>query len=312
MKKRTTLCTFQRNRVIDRIIDSLVDNKDFLVLGHVNPDDDCIASMVAISLIIKKFNGNAALYIAARLHDHFKYLINICEYNSIRIITPDNIDAVYMKNFSFDALVICDTAKPEMIQSHVLIDPLLADDDILKIEIDHHLGGDSTYSGSPGYRLVSDATSASELVGQILLRLSKKRKLLSIHHVDNPVSRNLILSILTGIVGDTSMGKYLKSRKTRKYYRLFTSLYSGLLNRETVKKTNFSNIEEVYGELSRLSSEEENCYNLIMGKKRFSPSIGHVVLHAHDVAGHSCFRDNEVLVSVSRAVADALAEESAS
>ncbi|HOO70899.1 MAG TPA: DHH family phosphoesterase [Spirochaetota bacterium] len=310
MKKSNIFFNYQKNRIIDAIIRVFAERNTFLILGHQNPDEDCISSMVGIALIIKKFNKNAVLFLSAKLHDHFEYLINICDYNSVKILTDDTLAGRIQESEPIDSIIVCDTAKPSMIQSHPIIDGLMKKDDILRIEIDHHLGGDSSYFGDPGYRLVSDATSASELVGQLLLRLSKKRSLLREFHMGNPFSRNLILAILTGIVGDTSMGKYLKSRKTKKYYRIFTSLYSSLLTRETIKKTNFSKIEDIYGELSRLSTEEDLWYKFMISKKKFSDSIGYVVLDPADTVLPQLPFDNEVIVSVARAVADELAEES--
>ena len=308
--KKNIFLPWRKIGTIDKIIDVFVGKENFLVLGHLNPDEDCVSSMVGTALIIKKFNKNVALFFPSKLHDNFQYLIKICEFNSITLLRPDNIRKKIAGLGTFDAVIICDTAKPSMIQSHELLDPVLRDSSMLKIEIDHHLGGDSSYIGSEGFRLVTDATSASELVGQILLRLSKKEKFLKEYHIGNPFSRNLILAVLTGIIGDTDMGKYLKTRKTRRYYRIFSSMYDGILNRETIKATNLSSMEDISHELKRLTAAEEVCYNFMMARKKFTKSFGYVVVRQGDFQKARIPLDNDIIVSTSRAVADALAEES--
>ena len=310
MQKKNISSHLTRNRIIDNIISRLIEDNEFLLLGHKNPDDDCISSMVAMALLIRKFHKNAAVYISEETHEHFSYLLNICEYNSIHIINKKNILNKTHLLQGIDTIVLCDTAKRDMIDCHNRISPLFERRGINKVEIDHHIGADSEYFGDAGYRLVMDATSASELVGLIVLRLLKKKKILRKHRIGNPLSRNIILSILTGIVGDTNMGKYLKSSRDRRYYEIFSGLYNNLLGKETVKKTNIASINEVYKELSRLSKEEESCYTFMMNRKQSSPSIGYIVLDEHDVDTLLETVDSEVLVAVSRAVADALAEES--
>ena len=82
-----------------------------------------------------------------------------------------------------------DTPKPSMIDSDVAVERLMASAGVLIIEIDHHIGGDSEYIGSEGYRLVTEATSSSELVGQIALKIGKRPELLERYNIQNLISR---------------------------------------------------------------------------------------------------------------------------
>jgi nanoRNase/pAp phosphatase (c-di-AMP/oligoRNAs hydrolase) len=69
-------------------------------------------------------------------------------------------------------------------------------------------------------------------------------------------------------------------------------------------------MNEIFKELKNNSSKEQECFNYLVKKKRFTPSIGYVVLSVDDMSflRHLC--DNEMIVSASRAVANALADES--
>jgi nanoRNase/pAp phosphatase (c-di-AMP/oligoRNAs hydrolase) len=205
-----------------------------------------------------------------------------------------------------DTIIICDTPKPSMVERDDGIKRLLDNKDILVIEFDHHIGGDSQYIGDEGFRLVTEASSAAELVGHLAFKLNKREDLLEKYQIVDLFSRNLVLAILTGIIGDSKMGQFLKSSREKRYYQIFSNIFNNLLARETTKETNFSNMEE----LQRLSRKEELCYNYFISRKRFSTSVGWIALSREDMRKLFKTCDNETIVSVARAVADTLAEES--
>jgi len=305
MKKGVIKTIREKNEIIENIIDAMVKRKNFLVLGHENPDEDCIASMVAFSLLLSKFQKGAKICLGKRVHEHYQYLLNICRYNAIQVY-----DTCNSFTDEFDTIVICDTPKPSMVESSPRIKKLLGDSSILKIEFDHHIGADSSYIGDSGYCLVTEATSASELVGHLVLKLRGKKELLAEYQIEDPFTRNLVLAILSGIIGDTNMGQFLKSRRERRYYRLFSSMLNEMLAEATLKETNFKSIGEVYTELQRLSSKEDTCFSYFTGKKQFSDSVGFVALDEEDMSYLFSICDEETVVTVARAIANDLAEES--
>jgi diguanylate cyclase (GGDEF)-like protein len=295
----------QKNRTIANIIQAIMDKKRFVVLGHQSPDDDCIASMISFALILHMFYEEPFLYFGGQLHERFHYLLEICRYNSIPILkagdpAPGGVEAV----------VLCDTPKPEMIDASPALRAVIADPGVLRIEIDHHMGGDSGYFGDEGYRLVTEASSASELVGHILLKLQGRQDLLDRHQVTELFPRNLVLAILTGIIGDSNMGQYLKSHREKRYYRVFSTMFNDLLSRRTTKKSNFFTADQLFGELQRLSNNEAGCFESMMERKRTSRSIAYVALDQAQSAELFATSDDDTVVSTARAVADKLAEES--
>ena len=305
MKKKSISTIHEKNLIIDNIIDAMLTRNRFLLLGHHNPDEDCIASMVAFSLLLGKLYKDAEICLGEKVHEHFGYLLNICKYNSITLLhTCDSL------NTSVDTVVICDTPKPSMVERNGTIEKLLKDPAVLKIEIDHHIGTDSRYIGDEGYCLVTNATSASELVGHLALKMRNRRGLVDRFQINEVLSRNVVLAILTGIIGDTNMGQFLKSRREKRFYQMFSSMLNNLLAEETVKESNFKNMDEIFKELHRLSSKEDHSYQYFMDRKQFSPSIGWVALDEGDI--DKLFRDvdEETVVTVARAVANDLAEES--
>ncbi len=295
----------EKNKIIGNIIDVMLTHEHFLMVGHQNPDDDCIASMVAFSLLLVKFDKDAKIFLKGQVHEHFHYLLNIARYNSIRVVDHTNGEAGPV-----DTLVVCDTPKPSMIEEDDGLKYLLQNNAVRVIEFDHHMGTDSVYIGDEGYRLVTEASSAAELIGHLTFKLNNRKELLQQYQIGDLFSRNLVLALLTGIIGDSKMGQFLKSSRERRYYAIFSGIFNNLLAKETTKDTNFSNMKEVFDELQRLSRKEEVCYNYFISRKRFSPSVGWVMLPARDMRGLLKQCDNETIVSMARAVADTLAEES--
>jgi nanoRNase/pAp phosphatase (c-di-AMP/oligoRNAs hydrolase) len=305
MGKTSISSAREKNRIIDNIIDALVTRQGFLLLGHKTPDEDCIASMVAFALLGAKFAKPICIYLGARIHEHFQYLLNICTYNSIPILYYDD-----PLTEPIDSVVLFDTAKPSMIEANARVRDLIGEQGTLKIEIDHHIGSDSDYFGEKGYGLVTEASSSGELVGQILLRLKENPKLLKRFQINDLASRNIVLAILTGIIGDSKMGMYLKSEREKEYYRVFSRMFNEMLAQKTTRRTNFSDMEQVFREIQRLSRNEEQCFKYFIERKRFSGKLGYVVLAEQDIAELAGEFGNDTIVSVARGVADILAEES--
>ncbi|UCB44369.1 MAG: DHH family phosphoesterase [Spirochaetota bacterium] len=296
----------EKNRIINNIIDVILKREHFLIMGHRSPDDDCIASMVAIALILVKFHKDARIFLKGTVHEHFQYLLNICKYNSISIENNGN-----RISDTIDTIVVCDTPKPSMVEMDEGTKKLLDDKDVIVVEFDHHIGADSTYIGDKGYSLVTEASSAAELIGHLAFKLRMRTQLLEKYQIPDLFTRNLVLAILTGIIGDSKMGQLLKSSRERRYYRIFSTIFNNLLARETTRETNCANMGEVFNELQRLSKSEELCYNYFINRKKISTSIGWVILTQEDIEKlmTKC-NDRESIVTMARAVADTLAEES--
>ncbi len=294
-----------KNAAVSAIIDALDTRSGFLLIGHETPDEDCIAALVSFALLVTKFEKNASICLRGDLHEHYDYLLKICRYNSIHIT-----DGIENCPIQVDTIVICDTPKREMMEYGSSVKPLLDDANVVKIEIDHHLGADSDYCGQAGYCLVDAASSSCELVGLIALKLCHREDLLRKYNITDLLSRNFVLAVLTGIIGDSKMGKYLKTKRERRFYRIFSSMFNALLVGQTTSSANFSNQDEVFEEIGRLSSSEELCHSAFIGHQATRGPICHIILdEAASTDIHKRFT-HDTVVAVSRAVADVLADES--
>ena len=294
-------------RLFSRILDRIVISDNFLITGHKNPDEDCISSMVAFAILIAKFGKTVSLVVPDKINENFLYLLNICRYNKIDILSgTQSIEG------GIETLCILDTPKPSMREDFPDSEKLYKNTEILKIEIDHHLEADSGYNGDIGYCLVDEASSASELVGMLAIKLNKREDLLTEMVSSEVLSRNFILAVLTGIIGDSKMGKFLKTRKERWFYQLFSTLFNELLEKTTREGSgNFSTMKEVFSSLQKLSRDEDDCYKEMMNKRRIlSDKVSVILLDQETMDLMRSRYDHETVVTVARYIVDKLAEES--
>ncbi|MCL2706218.1 MAG: diguanylate cyclase, partial [Spirochaetaceae bacterium] len=248
----------EKNHIVKNITEEIFSKNSFLLLGHKEPDSDCIASLVAFALLLSKFNKEVTIFLIDPVIEQLQYLLAICKYNFIKVIQDSNADIAN----NGTPVIILDTPKTEMIMTNNSVLRILEDPSVRKIELDHHIGADANYAGDPGYRLVFNASSTCEIIGYLSLKLAKKQGAKVVK--DDFFSRNLALSILTGIVGDSQMGKYLKTKKERWYYHFFSTIFDNLLERKTTKGgNNMQSMENIFDVIQNLSKQEEECYLLM-------------------------------------------------
>jgi diguanylate cyclase (GGDEF)-like protein len=293
----------EKKRVAANIIEEILSRDMFLLLGHKEPDADCIASLVAFALLLSKLQKEIIIFLPDPVTAQLNYLLEICRYNAITVIHDRKTDVPH----TIDAVVILDTPKPEMIMMNISVARIFENPQVRKIEIDHHLDADSRYSGDSGYRLVSNASSTCELIGYLSLKLAAHPNVQDI--APDFFSRNLALAILTGIVGDSQMGKYLKTNRERWYYRTFSERFSYLLHQKTQKNgKNLQSMKDIFKVIQDLSQQEKECQAKMKNHLGKSESLYYVLLRKEESEDLFSHYGEEVIVNVSKAVADELAE----
>ena len=295
----------EKNRIVKNIFGDILSKHSFLLLGHKEPDTDCIASLVAFALLLSKFKKEVTIFLIDPVIEQLQYLLAICKYNHINVIQDTKKEI----SNNVSTVVILDTPKPEMIMTNDSVSRIIADPSVRKIEIDHHIGSDAGYAGDPGYRLVSNASSTCELIGYLCIKISKNPTI-NIAGEDF-FSRNLALSILTGIVGDSQMGKYLKTKKEKWYYQFFSRIFDKLLLEKTAKGgKNLQSMENIFDFIQNLSHEEAECYQTMKKYIIQSPSIHSIILGSNESEELFNHYGEELIVNVSKTTADELSEAS--
>jgi nanoRNase/pAp phosphatase (c-di-AMP/oligoRNAs hydrolase) len=310
VKKKEIATIAEKSRIAGNISGEIERLDTFILVGHQDPDMDCIASLAAVGLLLRGADKDAVIYLPGPVAEHFNYLLAICKYNGVILrYGGDELPSHLLREDSgAKGLFILDTPKPSMIAWNESIEKIFKDPGVRKIEIDHHVQTDAIYAGDPGFCLVSSASSTCELIGYLTIKMSKKEK--NWHKKGDAFTQNISLAILTGIVGDSNMGKYLKNKKERWYYNLFSNGFDRFLEdraQRTVKKLS---AEAIFDVLQSFSVQDKNCFDRIMGAKIEAGSLLYVGLGEAESKELFSKYGHDRVVMVTKAVADMLAENS--
>ena len=297
-----------RTRVINNIIDALVEHKRFLVIGHINPDEDCLGAMTSIALLIRKLGKHAAICTSCEMIGERLFIPEIWDFNDILLINPKTSNMKPVTNY--DVVIICDTPKPDMLDLCNAVRELLSSDDVLKIEIDHHISADSSYMGNDGYCLVNATSSSCMLVAHLLFKLHKNRTLLEQYHVDTIYPRNVVLMALTGIIGDTMMGKFIQSQQEKRMYDLVVRQMNYLLAEQTRKEGFLASVDDIHRQFLGFFPQTQGIYRYAYARADITGTVGYLLLDETESNYIGRQHDADTMIVTMRKLADRLAEES--
>lgn len=295
----------ERNRIIDTIISIIEEKNRFLLLGHQQPDEDCISSLVSMALLIRKFNKKVAISVKENLPDQISYLDNICSYNNIEL-TQEALDGMDPP----DAIFVLDTPKPDQISADPAILELIRSGTVPVAEIDHHLSTDASLIGTPSCSLVTRATSTCELIALLCCKIAHRPDILKRNSIRELFSRNLVLSMLTGMIGDTWFGLTVKHPRDRFFYNLYTNRFSDILREKAhVNTANYVSMTDIFRSLQALSPEERALYQQMLSKSHYHGQIGFLYLDEHESWSMLSNTDYSLFIKVIKAVTNFLAEK---
>ena len=303
-KKHAFKSIAKKNAVLENILLTAKDSRNFLILGHIKADEDCISSMVTVALVLAKFGKRPMLYLSEPFPEQLQYIQNICLYNKIPILR----DSAEMEEAP-DAIFVLDTPKPSMI---------LADDKIkgffekaVVMEIDHHIGGDAECCGDESLCYVDKSTSTCELLSTICWKINWRKALLQEYGIEEFFTRNVVLCLLTGIIGDTKSGTTLKTNREKFFYKYFADYLTQIL-RDAYRQNsgNYTDVAEIFATLSQLSGEEREVYDALIPLASFSAQTGAIFLSKEQSAEFLGKYGSDLFVKVLKIVTDALAEQS--
>ncbi|MEL3907201.1 MAG: DHH family phosphoesterase [Treponema sp.] len=278
--KTANLSVGRRNRIISNIYSLVKKHRSFLIIGHKDPDEDCHASVVSCALILRKFNKHVSVFLESPPPENLKFLSSICKYNKINAYYG-TMPLVR----STEVLCILDTPKPDMIAADGCIYDFLKNPSIPKVELDHHFHSDAEYAGDPDYSLVIHASSTCEILCRLCYKLATHPEIMHRYSIDELYSRNLVLALLTGMLGDAKMGNYLakKQEKTRfEYFSKHLNLMLRLSTRSSETTKKIASMDRLLNVLESNDAETEKIYNTIINQAVYSQQIGSVILSEHE------------------------------
>lgn len=242
-------------------------NQTFLFSADIDPDS--VGSMTSLALYLRMLGKQVYLVISNKLGENLSFLEQMIEYNGIHRLR--NTDEIAGVRSLIDAVIFCDTANTKLVPFFPFIWQHLLSRKIPVIEIDHHFGADSEKLSEHGVTLFRNANATTEITGDLLKKLHEKYP--QIPHPFN--QRNIVISILTGLLGDTGGGRKVLYKQS---YVQWVGSMGNKLKRNTRwrkpsgvrpgddKKTKFGNPGQVMEHLNRLSEEQEICIESL--KKR--------------------------------------------
>ncbi len=195
---------------LDRAASLIGEKENFLFCGDIDPDS--VGSMVSLALFLRLMDKQAAVILPNGLNENLNYLTSILNHNSIRILNTEH-EIRDLRN-SVEVVIICDTANAKLIPFSPTLQEGFVQKSVQVIEIDHHFGADSDAVAEKGIKLFREANATTEIIGELLQTLARK-----FPETTDPFSqRNILIGLITGLLGDTAGGKVIAFKQDFDYW----------------------------------------------------------------------------------------------
>ena len=190
---------------LERAVSLVGEKENFLFCGDIDPDS--VGSMVSLALFLRLMDKQAAVILPNGLNENLSYLTSILNHNSIRILNTEH-EIRDLRN-SIEVVIVCDTANAKLIPFFTTLQEEFVQKNVQVIEVDHHFGADSKAVTEGGIKLFREANATTEIIGELLQNLAKK-----FPETTDPFSqRNILIGLITGLLGDTAGGKAAPFKK---------------------------------------------------------------------------------------------------
>ncbi len=170
----------------------------FVFCGY--PDADALGSMLSLALYLKDLGKRVYIVWPGPLIGKTDFLEDILMHNRVPLL--DTAERVRECSGKIDALVVCDTANRKLVPLFSELRQYFLDREFPVLEIDHHFGTDSAPICPNGLHLFRQANSTTEITAEILSAYFET-------DADAPdpfEQRNILVSLLTGLIADTGGG----------------------------------------------------------------------------------------------------------
>ena len=195
---------------LERAVSLVGEKENFLFCGDIDPDS--VGSMVSLALFLRLMDKQAAVILPNGLNENLSYLTSILNHNSIRILNTEH-EIRDLRN-SIEVVIVCDTANAKLIPFFTTLQEEFVQKNVQVIEVDHHFGADSEAVTEGGIKLFREANATTEIIGELLQNLAKK-----FPETTDPFSqRNILIGLITGLLGDTAGGKAAPFKKDFDYW----------------------------------------------------------------------------------------------
>ena len=311
-KKPINGATWETN--LTEAIEVIDSSSSFLFSGDIDPDS--VGSMLSLSLYLNQLDKKVFLVIPDTLGENLDFFEKIIHYNSIEILrSQEDIEAV---KDDIETIIFCDTANTKLVPFYPFISESLLSKKPKVVEIDHHFGADSEELTDYGIKLFRNANANTEIIGTVLEMLHEKNP-----QGPNPFSqRNIILGLITGMLGDTVGGKVIHYKEDYDYWmeKLGDQLKeitrwrdSDDKRGEDCKDSKFGDPKQILNYLNRLTEDQEVCFDLLNARIELKGKMGFLNLlpSTYEVVKESCHKfESDWFVDIMNFLVNAVPEKS--
>jgi len=255
MKKVPEKKIHKRNKSISKIIKTINKKKSFLFVSYLDPD--ALGSMMALGLVLKRLQKDVYFYISENIR--LEYLQRIIEFNGIEVIT--DVKAINRKKDKFDCVIFNDTPNRKVVPNTQKFSNLIDKNDKIIIEIDHHFGADAGRISEKSICLFEKANANCEIITKILYKMDRDKEIRKFI-IDTVFIRNVILSLITGIISDTQLGTFVVNKHQYKLIMAFLSKRLQISTVDSIKK--LKNPQEIYEYMSARSEKSQICMDTLL------------------------------------------------
>lgn len=305
-RKKTDIPTIaHRNKIVNNITNALLHRESFIIVGHKDCDEDCFGAAVSFALLLRQLQKEAVICVTIPQGGQGTLLKNVCMYNDVPFLSPQSTHIP-----SYDTIIICDTAKPDLLDAGPTLKARLSDTSILKIELDHHLGADSRYIGSDGYCLVQRATSTCEILLLLCLKLQQQQESLQRLRITDVLTRNISLALAIGILTDTQNGRLINAKREKRVFDAALQILDRRIADHTFDDKKATSITDLMQMDQEKSPVEISLNTYFMRRVKKQPHLHYVVMYKAESTNLARRFENSLVQNVSRVIADKLAEDS--
>lgn len=243
----------------------------FVFCGY--PDADALGSMLSLALYLKELGKRVYIVWPGPLIGKTDFLEDILRHNGVPLLdTEERIRECAVK---VDALVVCDTANRKLVPLYKELKQHILGDGFSVLEIDHHFGTDSAPIHPEGLHLFRQANSTTEIAAEILEAYAKADD-----DAPDPFKRrNILVSLLTGLIADTGGGN---ASIRRQDYDFWVKRLGDRLAQKTRRikvdedpdSPHFSSPEEIKTFLAQLSDKEKQGVERLQGRIAHESGVG--------------------------------------
>ncbi|MBM14828.1 MAG: hypothetical protein CMH75_01845 [Nitrospina sp.] len=263
-------------------INIINESESFLFSGDIDPDS--VGSMLSLSLYLNQIEKKVFLILPEKLGKNLDFFEKIIEYNAIPVLR--NTEEIQAIKDEVETVIFCDTPNTKLLPNYSYLEQSILVRKPKVIEIDHHFGADSEELTDYGIKLFLKANANTEIIGKILLAYHQKYPA-----GPNPFDqRNILLGLITGLLGDTVGGKVVPFKKDYGYW--IDLLENSLKNitrwrecdteRNTDNKVSkFGDPKQIFQYLNRLTKEQEACFKFLSERIVLKGQVGFLnLLHS--------------------------------